>query len=66
MGRRSLVVFEGRKVGLKKIQGINLLVVWDGVFAEGKWVYLPSPNTPSGDHQIVLHNLGSNNFFFPR
>jgi len=32
MKRRSLVVSQSRKGGIsKKIQGINFLVVWDGV-----------------------------------
>jgi hypothetical protein len=40
MRRRSLVVFEGRKVNFFLIfQGIILLVMWDGVFGESGWVF---------------------------
>jgi hypothetical protein len=40
IGRRSLVVSQGRKVGfLKKNQGIIFLVVWDGWLEKGGWYF---------------------------
>jgi hypothetical protein len=39
MGGRSLATFQGlEKVGFLKIRGIILLMVWDGVFGENRWV----------------------------
>jgi hypothetical protein len=41
MGGRSLVVFQGRKVGCFLIfQGIIVLVVWDRVVGEKKSVFI--------------------------
>ncbi len=49
--RRSLVVFKGRKVGFFRTEGCSpvfpdmifekniLLVVWDGVFGENRWIF---------------------------
>jgi hypothetical protein len=41
MGRKSLVVSQSRKVNFfLKIQGINFVVVWDGVVGERGWVFV--------------------------